>query len=144
MYTNRLKLPLIHSGQAQKEITHNEALNMLDILVNPVVQEVNINSPPNLPKAGQLYIIGQNPTGEFAEYANKIAQRLENSWRFITPLKWLEITLDKDGSKYRFDGKTGNKSTFQLYPLRLCKLKMIILLKKIAANICKLCIWRKM
>ena len=40
-YTNRLKLPLLYSGQAQKEVTHNEALNLLDVLVNPVAQEIN-------------------------------------------------------------------------------------------------------
>ncbi|WP_342269933.1 DUF2793 domain-containing protein [Rickettsia endosymbiont of Orchestes rusci] len=55
-YTNRLKLPLIHSGQAQKEITHNEALNMLDVLVNPIAHEINITSPPDSPKPGKLYV----------------------------------------------------------------------------------------
>ncbi|WP_342270597.1 DUF2793 domain-containing protein [Rickettsia endosymbiont of Orchestes rusci] len=106
MYTNRLKLPLIHSGQAQKEITHNEALNMLDVLVNSVIHEINITSPPESPRPGRLYIIGQNATGEFANHINKIAQRLDNSWRFIIPHKWLEVTHNKDGTKYRFTGKS--------------------------------------
>ncbi|WP_342269473.1 DUF2793 domain-containing protein [Rickettsia endosymbiont of Orchestes rusci] len=104
-YTNRLKLPLIHNGQAQKEITHNEALNMLDILVNSVIQEVNITSPPESPRPGQLYIVGLEPTGEFKNQSNKIAQRLDNSWRFVIPHKWLEVTHNKDGTKYRFTGK---------------------------------------
>ncbi|MEY4464161.1 MAG: hypothetical protein RLZZ81_1132 [Pseudomonadota bacterium] len=97
-YTNRLKLPLLHSGQAQKENTHNEALNLLDVLVNPVAQEININSPPETLKLGKLYIIGLEPIGEFKDHKNKIAQRLENSWRFIKPHKWLEITYSKDGT----------------------------------------------
>lgn len=104
-YTNRLKLPLLYSGQAQKEITHNEALNLLDILVNPIAQEININSPPDNPKSGHLYIIGLEPTREFKDHKNKIAQRLESSWRFIKPHKWLEVIDNKDGTKYRFNGK---------------------------------------
>lgn len=63
-YTNRLKLPLLYSGQAQKEITHNEALNLLDVLVNPVAQEVNINAPPETLKLEKLYIIGLESTGD--------------------------------------------------------------------------------
>jgi hypothetical protein len=66
-YTNRLKLPLLYSGQAQKEVTHNEALNLLDVLVNPVAQEININSPPTDLKIGKLYVIGLEPIGEFTE-----------------------------------------------------------------------------
>jgi hypothetical protein len=116
-YTNRLKLPLIDSGQSQKEITHNEALNMLDIFVNPVVQEINITSPPESPKPGQLYVIGQNATKEFVNHTNKIAQRLENSWRFIKPLKWLEVTLNKDGSKYKFNGESWQQVGSTLLPL---------------------------
>ena len=60
-YTNRLNLPLLYSGQVQKEIIHNKALNMLDVLVNPVVHEININSPSDNSKPGQLYIVGLEP-----------------------------------------------------------------------------------
>ena len=35
--TARLTLPFLQSGQAQKELTHNEALTLLDIAVQPVV-----------------------------------------------------------------------------------------------------------
>jgi len=117
-YTNRLKLPLLYSGQAQKEITHNEALNLLDVLVNPVAQEININSPPTDLKTGKLYVIGLEPTGEFKDHKNKIAQRLENSWRFIKPHKWLEVTYSKDGIKYRFTGSNWEQIGSILLPVR--------------------------
>ncbi|HJD59257.1 MAG TPA: DUF2793 domain-containing protein [Rickettsia endosymbiont of Omalisus fontisbellaquei] len=117
-YTNRLKLPLLYIGQAQKEITHNEALNLLDVLVNPVAQEININSPPTDLKIGKLYVIGLEPTGEFKDHKNKIAQRLENSWRFIKPQKWLEIAYSKDGTKYRFTGKEWEQVGSILLPVR--------------------------
>lgn len=103
--TKRLNLPLINSGQAQKEITHNEALSLLDALVSPVVQEVGVNAPPLNTQDGELYIIGGQPEGKFTKHAGKIAAKLGSSWRFIEPIKWQEVTLDSDGSKQRFDGK---------------------------------------
>ncbi|WP_417905270.1 DUF2793 domain-containing protein [Candidatus Tisiphia endosymbiont of Micropterix aruncella] len=109
-YTSRLKLPYIHSGQAQKEITHNEALTLLDILINPVVEATQVTMPPQDATVGQLYIVSQNPQGEFISHANKIAQKLEIGWKFITAPKWLEVTLDSNGSKYRFDGNSWIKS----------------------------------
>ncbi|WP_312846581.1 hypothetical protein [Sphingopyxis sp. PET50] len=36
--TARLALPLLAMAQAQKEVTHNEALTLLDLLVQPVVE----------------------------------------------------------------------------------------------------------
>lgn len=110
-YTTRLKLPFIHSGQAQKEITHNEALNILDILTHPVVQAVKVESPPDNVQLGQLYIIGQNPQNEFINHASQIAQKLEQGWKFITAPKWLEVTLDSNGNKYRFDGNNWVESS---------------------------------
>ncbi|MCC8483817.1 MAG: DUF2793 domain-containing protein [Rickettsia endosymbiont of Labidopullus appendiculatus] len=111
--TARLKLPLIHSGQMQKEITHNEALSLLDILINPVVQAIGITSPEielDNQKLGQLYIIGANAEQEFIGHENNIAQKLEHGWRFIIPHKWQEVVLDDDGSHYRFDGEKWQKS----------------------------------
>ena len=35
--TPRFGLPLLAPGQAAKELTHNEALSLLDLLVQPVV-----------------------------------------------------------------------------------------------------------
>lgn len=103
--THRLKLPLIHSGQAQKEITHNEALNLLDVLINTVACDVSVNKPPAKTGLGELYIIGENPIAEFTNHPNEIAQKLESGWRFIAAHKWLIVTVDLDGSRYTFNGK---------------------------------------
>jgi hypothetical protein len=103
--THKLKLPLIHSGQAQKEITHNEALCLLDVLINTVIQDIFVNKPPLEAALGELYIIGENPIAEFANHPNKIAQKLESGWRFITAPKWLIATIDQGGSRYTYSGK---------------------------------------
>ena len=38
--TDRLLLPLLATAQAQKEVTHNEALTLVDLLLAPVVEAV--------------------------------------------------------------------------------------------------------
>lgn len=104
-HTPILGLPLIHSGQAQKEITHNEALLLLDVLINPVVQAIDARYPPEDAELGQLFIIAANPAEEFANHQHELALKLEHGWRFIAPRKWLEITVDADGSKYCWNGE---------------------------------------
>jgi len=103
--TPRLSLPLMHSGQSQKEITHNEALILLDVLINPIVQAIGVETVPKNPKVGQLFIIGAKASGDFANHQKKIAQKLEHSWRYIMPSRWMQVTMDKSGEKYQFDGK---------------------------------------
>jgi hypothetical protein len=44
--TPRLALPLLQPGQAQKETTHNEALAVLDLVVQASVLAVGTNVPP--------------------------------------------------------------------------------------------------
>ncbi len=38
--TSRLSLPLLHASQAQKEMTHNEALTLIDLLLHGCVAGV--------------------------------------------------------------------------------------------------------
>ena len=43
----RLALPFLVPGQAQKEFFHNEALQLLDIIVQPAVEGAARNDPPS-------------------------------------------------------------------------------------------------
>lgn len=61
--TDRLALALIAPGQAQKEMTHNEALARLDIMVQPVVQAIAPASVPASPTFGQCWIVGVGASG---------------------------------------------------------------------------------
>jgi hypothetical protein len=82
MSTPRLALPYIQVQQTQKEVAHSEGLVRLDALVQTVVQQVGLNSPPGSPTNGQLWIVGAAPTGAWAGNANRLAQRLDSAWRF--------------------------------------------------------------
>jgi hypothetical protein len=89
--TPRLALPYILAQQAQKEVTHAAALNRLDALVQPVVQQVGLNTPPGSPADGQCWIVGTAPTGAWAGQANKLAQRIGGAWAFYVPFVGLVV-----------------------------------------------------
>jgi hypothetical protein len=71
-------------GQAQKELTHNEALLLLDLLVSPVAAGPS-NIPPAQPVAGSTYICGSAATGAWSGRDNDLAMWTAAGWRFATP-----------------------------------------------------------
>jgi hypothetical protein len=77
-------MPMLFAGQSQKEATVNEALVILDMLVGGGVEGVR-NSPPSSPVAGQVWIVGNLPTGAFSGQANALASWSDGGWRFIAP-----------------------------------------------------------
>ena len=80
--TPRLGFPLLASGQAQKELTHNEALVLADALVQPVVQAVGPAAIPAAPIPGQCWIVGAGAGGVWAGQDHAIACWTESGWRF--------------------------------------------------------------
>lgn len=101
--TARLGLPYIVSSQAQKEVTHNEGLNKLDAFVTPVVADI-ADSPPGSPAAGDLYIVGSSPSGDFSGHANQLAQYQTGGWVFYAPFKWMDAVVESLDSRMAYDG----------------------------------------
>lgn len=102
--TPALRLPLLHAAQAQKEITHNEALAMLDIIVAGVVQSGPVNTPPVGPAMGAAWIIGAAPTGLWAGHAKELALYTQGGWRFADVPEGATLHL-ADGSAARRGGE---------------------------------------
>ncbi|MFZ1415666.1 MAG: DUF2793 domain-containing protein, partial [Defluviicoccus sp.] len=82
MPTSRLSLPYIVQSQAQKEVTHAEALNVLDALVQAAVETRALSVPPANPIEGALYLVGVNPTGAWSGHGNTLAQWIGGAWAF--------------------------------------------------------------
>jgi hypothetical protein len=89
--TPRFALPFLSAGQAQKEFTHNEALQTLDLLVAPAVEEPSRDEPPASPALGACYIVGAAPTGAWAGKPQFIAGYTSGGWRFIAPLEGMTL-----------------------------------------------------
>lgn len=81
--TPRLSLPLLQAGQAQKEALHNEALVVLDAIVAGVVESVGDTVPPMAAIAGQAWIVGAMPSGDWAGQAGAVAIWTAGGWRFV-------------------------------------------------------------
>jgi len=94
--TPRLALPLIAAAQAQKHVTHNEALGLVDALVHLSVASRGLAAPPAEAEAGDRYIVGAGPGGLWAGHAGEVAEREEGAWRFLVPRAgWLAWVADE-------------------------------------------------
>ena len=91
----RLGLPYIAPQQAQKQVTYNEAIRALDVLVQPVVMSRTTATPPGSPAAGDTYIVAPSATGAWAGKDGKIATFVDGGWDFVTPANgWLAYVND--------------------------------------------------
>jgi hypothetical protein len=106
--TPRLALPLIEAAQAQKHVTHNEALLRLDAEIQLAVIDRDLAAPPSAPADGDLYIVAPAATGAWAGYAGAVAAFLSGAWIFLAPRAgWLCWVADEnrllvhDGSIWR-------------------------------------------
>lgn len=91
--TPRLSMPFLAAGQAQKEITHNEALQTLDALVAPTVQNMPQANPPAAPGVGDCYLVASSPTGPWAGQEGKLAAFTAGGWRFMTPVDGMTVEV---------------------------------------------------
>ncbi|WP_235532762.1 DUF2793 domain-containing protein [Sphingomonas sp. Leaf412] len=64
-------------------MVHNEALALLDIAAQAVVEAVGPNAPPPDPAVGACWIVGPEPTGAWGGHAGAIAGFTAGGWRFL-------------------------------------------------------------
>ncbi len=102
--TPRLALPLLAAGQAQKEMSHNEALALLDLAAQARAEAIGTDTPPGDPEPGQCWILGADPTGEWAGQAHKVAGWTAGGWRFLAPFEGLRLWLGRSGGFACFCG----------------------------------------
>jgi hypothetical protein len=94
--TPNLSLPFLEAGQAQKHVTHNEALRLLDAVVQLAVAAVS-SSPPGSPANGERHIVGASPSGAFASHENEVAAFHDGAWVFLAPqIGWRAWNIDED------------------------------------------------
>ena len=99
-----LALPYIQPAQAQKHVTHNEALRVLDVIVQLAVLSRSLTAPPAEPAPGERHIVGGAATGAWAGQDGKIAGLDVEGWVFFTPLPGWRAEVLGDGASVVFDG----------------------------------------
>lgn len=94
--TDHLSMPFIMASQAQKHVTHNEALLTLDAILHLSVLSRTQNSAPATPNAGDRYLIPSGASGDFAGQDGKIAAYQDGIFQFYTPQTgWLSFVADE-------------------------------------------------
>ncbi len=96
--TERLSMPLLSAGQAQKELFHNEALQLLDMAVSAAVEMPPQNDPPTVPTGGSCHLVGDTPSGDWEEFPAHLAGYGGAGWRFIAPRLGMAVFVKSTGT----------------------------------------------
>ncbi|MDB5658014.1 MAG: hypothetical protein JWS10_629 [Cypionkella sp.] len=99
-----LSLPLIQPAQAQKHVTHNEALRLLDLMVQLSVKARALTTPPINPVAGDRYIVPLAATGAWAGQTGKIALFETGVWQFLLPFAGWQAYVVAEAAMAVFNG----------------------------------------
>ena len=116
--TPNLNLPYILAAQAQKHITHNDAIRMLDALIQIGVASRAVAAPPATPTDGVRYILPAAAGGVWAGTAGRIAAFQDGAWAYFTPHDgWIAWVADEAAAVVYTTGNWvaltgGNSSTF--------------------------------
>lgn len=102
--TPNLSLPYIEAGQAQKHVTHNEALRKLDALVMLTAADRDLSAPPPAPAEGARYIVKAPGTGAFAGKDDQIAHFADGGWLFYPPQAGWTCFVQDESALLAFDG----------------------------------------
>lgn len=79
-----LGIPYVASQQSQPEITHNEAISLLQMMLAGGAITIGDNTPPVSPSEGDVYVVGPAPdSGVWDDGANKIAGFFLSQWLFV-------------------------------------------------------------
>ncbi|WP_439633858.1 DUF2793 domain-containing protein [Glycocaulis sp.] len=104
--TSNLNLPFIMPAQAQKHVTHNDALLMLDALVQLSVASRQLSAPPEEPEAGERHIVADAASGPWAGVpAGHLAAFQDGAWRFFAPQPGWTAWIADEGEALVFDGE---------------------------------------
>ncbi len=80
--TERLGLPMLIAGQGQKDLTHNEALLGVDLLLHASALSRTLVAAPGLPGLGDCWLIPGGAGGVWADHADELAGWTSGGWRY--------------------------------------------------------------
>lgn len=101
--TTALGLPLLQPAQAQKHVTVNEALTVLDGLVQLRIASTALSTPPAAVD-GMVYAVPAGANGDWAGQDGRLAIAQGGGWTFVTPqVGWQGWRVDT-GHAVTFDG----------------------------------------
>lgn len=101
--TSRLSLPELDLDQVSAFLTLNKTIEYLDKIIDLLVIDSGLNTPPISPAINDAYVVGNTPSGNWLGHANDIAY-FQSDWMFISPFRGLRIFQKSNESLLVFDG----------------------------------------
>jgi hypothetical protein len=95
--TTHLGLPYLLAAQAQKHVTHNEALRLLDAMVQLSVLDRTRTAPPANPGNGDRHLVASGATGAWAGWDLNIAYRIDGAWMRLVPRVGWQVWVADEG-----------------------------------------------
>ncbi|WP_061927276.1 DUF2793 domain-containing protein [Altererythrobacter epoxidivorans] len=102
--TTKWQLPFLIPGQAQKEVTVNEAFARIDSLLSLAVAGVSANPPPE-PYEGEAWLVSSEASGVWAGQVDRVAVCIGSAWQFYSPHPGMQVLNEQTGQYlYCFQG----------------------------------------
>lgn len=102
--TANLKLPFIMPSQAQKHVTHNEGLLLLDAIVQLAVLDRDLTEAPEAPLEGDRYIVAAPAVGAWEGKDGRVAAFQDGAWVFFEPRPGWRAWVADEGALVVWDG----------------------------------------
>ena len=99
-----LQLPYIMPSQAQKHVTHNEAIRVLDALVHLAVLDRDLTIPPGSPADGDRYLVAAGGAGSWTGKDGTVAAWQDGAWAFLAPKAGWLLWVADESRLMDFDG----------------------------------------
>ncbi|HMT40517.1 MAG TPA: DUF2793 domain-containing protein [Sphingorhabdus sp.] len=101
--TPRFALPNLVVSQAHKEITHNEALAIIDSALHAAIVN-SASAPPILVEedAGKCWLVVAPATGTWSGKEDAVAVWTGSGWRFLDPVPGMTVWSVQDSSELRY------------------------------------------
>lgn len=102
--TPRVGAPLLAAAQAQKHVTHNEALYQFDAFLCACFISRTLTAPPSSPSDGDTYLIATGGTGLWLGQDGNIAYCADGAWRFYPPFAGLVAYVGAESKLIIYNG----------------------------------------
>jgi hypothetical protein len=102
--TPNLALPELIASQAQKHVTVNEALSVLDTLVQLAVLDRDLAAPPASPAEGERWLVAAGAAGGWSGHDGAIAAWQNGAWAFYAPRAGWTCYVADEATLLVYDG----------------------------------------
>ncbi|MBX2806276.1 MAG: DUF2793 domain-containing protein [Hyphomicrobiales bacterium] len=111
--TTNLAMPYIEAAQAQKHVTHNEALRILDAIMMLCVLDRDLAAPPASPADGDRYLVASAATDEWYGHDGKIVAWQDGAWIFHKPQEGWRLWIADEECLLIFNGASWTGASTQ-------------------------------